>query len=129
MLNVNSCRIRPSPWLIPVVLCLVAEFLWVTAAIAIAGYGLPIIVLGLLLVGVVIATALYSRVAWLCPAAAWINFIGCAAIKTTPQVPHRALWFFRTHSVDIALILFAHLLAASEFRMRRRTTHPSVMGE
>jgi len=63
------------------------------AGIAIAGYGLRIIVLGLLLVGVVIATALYTRVPWLCPAAAWINFIGCAAIKTTPQVPHRALFY------------------------------------
>ena len=129
MLNINSRRIHPSTWLIPVALCLAAEFLWVVAAIAIAGYDLRIIALGLLLVGVVVATAFYRRVTWLCPAAAWINFIGCAAIKTTPLVPHRALWFFHTHSVDIALILFAHLLAASEFRMRRRTTHPSVMGE
>ncbi|HKO19740.1 MAG TPA: hypothetical protein VJU82_12725, partial [Acidobacteriaceae bacterium] len=105
LLNINWRRIRPSPWLIPEGLCLLAEFLWLMAGIAIAGYGLPIVVLGLLQVGVVIATGLYTRVPWLCPAAAWINFIGCAAIKTTPQVPHRAVSFFYTHSVDLALIL------------------------
>lgn len=118
--NLKPLSSGASRWLIPMAFCLLGEFLWVLAAIAIAGISLPIIGLGLLLVTVVFATALYRQAPWLCPATAWLNFIGCAAIKTTPAVPHRTFQFFYMHSFDIALIVFAHLLAASEWRRRKR---------
>ena len=44
--------------------------------------------------------------------AAWINLIGCIAIKTFPgAVYHPWAWLVYGHSVDAAIVACAHLAA------------------
>jgi hypothetical protein len=109
----------PTVWLIGLTLCLVAEGVWLLLTLSIAGFGTPLLGLTVLWLGIAISLGYFTRWPILSVLATCLNLIGCALIKTTPTNVHpRALFFFRMHSVDIAMILFAYLAYLSRARIK-----------
>jgi hypothetical protein len=93
---------------------LIGEGLWFFAAFGLAG--LPgsrrlIVLLSLWLV-LVMSALLFRRRPTFTIGAAWINLIGCIAIKSYPSaVCHPWAWLIYGHSVDAAIVVCAHLAA------------------
>ncbi len=117
--KIEVSTIPPKLWITALCFCVGAEGLWLLIAAAIAGAPLALLgLLGLWLL-VLLAIVCYRLHPTLIVAAAWLNFLGCALIKTTPYVEHRVFQFFYMHSVDIALVVLAHLLLISTLKVRR----------
>ena len=109
-------------WLLGLIAGLVVEGVWLFLAFSIAGLSLPFFGLVGLWLLIVLSLFCFERLPVLCVAATWVNFVGCALIKTTPtNVGHRLLFFFRMHSVDIAMILFAHLAFTTRSQLAARS--------
>lgn len=107
-------------WLICLIAGSFVEGVWFFLAVCLGGWPIPVrfALLAVLWLPVVISLFFFERAPILCVVAAWINFVGCAVIKTMPtNVPHPAFHFLYAHSVDMAIIIFAHLAYSSRSRM------------
>jgi hypothetical protein len=101
-------------WLSLMWVGLVGEGGWFFVAFGLAG--LPgskrLMVLLALWFLLVISALFFRKKPIITIGAAWINLIGCIAIKSFPgAVDHPWAWFIYGHSVDAAIVACAHLAA------------------
>jgi hypothetical protein len=101
-------------WLSLMWVGLIGEGLWFFVAFGLAGFPgsrRPIALLALWLL-LVMSALFFRKWPMLTIVAAWINLIGCIAIKSYPgAVYHPWAWLIYSHSVDAAIVACAHLAA------------------